>query len=121
MAPLQALLLGAIERVEPDYHKELLRSVVVTGGVACLPGVPERLDAEIAAAARVSALPTIAQVAHRLTMYIGSTHERRVGPWLGASILGSLASHQELWMSRAEYDEHGAPLIGRKGMQYNAW
>ena len=41
--------------------------------------------------------------------------------WLGASILGSMGVHHEIWMSRAEYDEHGAQLITRKGMQFTAW
>ena len=54
------------------------------------------------------AVASIAQQAHRLTIFIGSTHERRNGAWLGASILGSLGSHHEMWMSRAEYDEYGA-------------
>lgn len=32
----------------------------------------------------------------------------------GGSILASLGSFQQLWMSRKEYAEHGAPLINRK-------
>ena len=120
LQPLQSMVLSAIASLEPDTHKELLRSVIVTGSVACLPGVPERLEQELAAAARASPVATIAQQAHRLTIFIGSTHERKNGAWLGASILGSLGSHHDLWMSRSEYDEYGPPLINRKGMQY-AW
>jgi hypothetical protein len=32
----------------------------------------------------------------------------------GGSILSSLGSFQQMWMSKAEYDEHGAGLIHRK-------
>ena len=40
------------------------------------------------------------------------------GAWLGGSILASMGTHQELWMSRAEFEEHGPGLISRKGFQY---
>lgn len=32
----------------------------------------------------------------------------------GGSILASLGSFQQMWMSRKEYEEHGASLIHRK-------
>ena len=40
--------------------------------------------------------------------------ERRFSVWIGGSILASLGSFQQLWMSKAEYDEHGASAIQRK-------
>jgi len=40
--------------------------------------------------------------------------ERRFSVWLGGSILGSLGSFHQMWMSKAEYDEHGPALIHRK-------
>lgn len=118
--PLQALVVGAIASVEAELHKELLRSVVVTGNVACLPGVAERLQHELSHAAHACRTPSIAQIAHRLTIFVGTPNERKNGAWLGASILGSLPSHHELWTARAEYEEHGANIVNRKGMQF-AW
>lgn len=118
--PLQRLALNAIGSVDTELHKELLKNVVFTGGVASMPGLPERLDGELRDGAVVSPLPSLVTHAHRIAVAIGSPHDRRHGAWLGGSILGSMASHQGLWMSRAEYDEHGATLIGRRGMQY-AW
>lgn len=43
-----------------------------------------------------------------------SSVERRFGSWIGGSILGSLASFQQLWMTRKEYEELGAAAIERK-------
>lgn len=40
--------------------------------------------------------------------------ERRFATWIGGSILASLGSFQQLWMSKQEYEEHGANLIQRK-------
>jgi actin-like protein 6A len=33
---------------------------------------------------------------------------------LGASILGSLGHFNEMWITKAEYEEHGASIINRK-------
>lgn len=43
-----------------------------------------------------------------------STLERKFSVWIGGSILASLGSMQQLWMSKAEYEEHGAQLIMKK-------
>lgn len=40
--------------------------------------------------------------------------ERRFSTWIGGSILASLGSFHQMWMSKAEYSEHGASLIHRK-------
>ena len=40
--------------------------------------------------------------------------ERRFAVWIGGSILASLGSFQQMWLSRAEYDEHGKSLIHRR-------
>jgi actin-like protein 6A len=36
--------------------------------------------------------------------------ERSCAPWIGASILTSLGSFQQLWLSRTEYEEYGATM-----------
>ena len=66
--------------------------------------------------ASTSPVESIAYQARRLALLVGTTQDRRNGVWNGASMLGSMASHQEMWMSKAEYEEYGAPLISRKGM-----
>jgi actin-related protein len=40
--------------------------------------------------------------------------ERRFSVFIGGSILASLGSFQQMWLSKAEYDEHGPGLIHRK-------
>jgi actin-like protein 6A len=119
LTPLPALVMNAIGSVEGEMHKELLRHVILTGGLTCMPGMNERLEDELRAAAAKSATQSIVNQAHRMTLMNANAHDRRHGAWLGGSVLGSLGSHTEIWMSRAEYEEHGSPLISRKGMQYN--
>ena len=80
--------------------------VVLTGGGSLFGGLKERLERELSASAP-------AQLRCKV-LASASTAERRYGVWLGGSILASLGSFQQLWMSKAEYEEHGAGLINRK-------
>ena len=97
-----------------------MRNMVLTGGGACLAGVAERMEAELKQAARrLTSIPTVSGQAHRIVLLSGSSlAERKHGAWLGGSILGSMRSQHELWMSRTEYEEHGPALIHRKGMRH---
>jgi actin-like protein 6A len=43
-----------------------------------------------------------------------SNSERILSSWLGGSIVASLGSLHEMWVSKKEYDEYGANVIDRK-------
>ena len=40
--------------------------------------------------------------------------ERRFGAWIGGSILASLGSFQQMWISKQEYEEGGKSQVERK-------
>jgi actin-like protein 6A len=40
--------------------------------------------------------------------------ERKFSVWIGGSILASLGSFQQMWLSKSEYLEHGTSLIERR-------
>ncbi|CAD1479846.1 unnamed protein product [Heterotrigona itama] len=42
-----------------------------------------------------------------------SSSERRYGAWIGGSILSSLGSFQQMWLSRQEYEESGKLILER--------
>jgi actin-like protein 6A len=43
-----------------------------------------------------------------------NTVERRYSAWIGGSILSSLGTFQQMWLSKAEYKEYGAGFIHKK-------
>jgi actin-like protein 6A len=43
-----------------------------------------------------------------------NTIERKFTTWIGGSILASLGSFQQMWMSKQEYEEHGVAIVHRK-------
>lgn len=40
--------------------------------------------------------------------------ERKYSVWIGGSILASLATFQQMWISKQEYDESGPSIVHRK-------
>ena len=43
-----------------------------------------------------------------------NTIERKFSTWIGGSILASLGSFQQMWMSKQEDEEHGVAIVHRK-------
>ena len=119
LPPLQTMACTTLHACEHEYHKELVRNVVLTGGGSCLPGLTDRLEMELKNAARKQqhAMPMVYSQANKIALLFGTANERKHGAWVGGSILGSMRSQHELWMSKAEYEEIGSTLIHRKGMR----
>lgn len=42
--------------------------------------------------------------------------ERKYSVWIGGSILSSLTTFQQMWISKAEYDDAGPTIVHRKCM-----
>jgi actin-related protein len=40
--------------------------------------------------------------------------DRKYSAWIGGSILASLNSFQQMWISKEEYDETGPTIVHRK-------
>ncbi|CAH4032006.1 actin-like protein 6A [Pieris brassicae] len=100
------LACAAAASCDADARPALWASVVACGGVAAMGGWTERLAKELAARAPSS---------HRLKTHAApSPVERRFAAWIGGSILASIGSFQQMWISSQEYDEGGKGQLERK-------
>ena len=89
-----------------DLHKELYSSLLLSGGTSLLAGFPARVSRELAVE-----LPA----AHKVKVVIGaSSTDRRFASWMGGSILASLGTFHQMWLSKAEYEEQGVRAIHTK-------
>ena len=43
-----------------------------------------------------------------------SPPERKYSSWIGGSILASLSTFEEMWITKEEYDSSGAGIVHRK-------
>ena len=53
-------------------------------------------------------------VPHRDQVKIVAPPERKYSVWIGGSILASLSTFQQMWISKQEYDESGPSIVHRK-------
>lgn len=95
----------AVAQVDADQRPLLLSNIVVTGGSTLLYKFNERLNYEINANYPSTRNKLIAP---------GSVVERKYAAWIGGSILASLGSFHQLWISKKEYDEHGAGIVEKR-------
>jgi len=66
------------------------------------PGIADRLQKELAALSPSS-----------MKVKIIAPPERKYSVWIGGSILASLSTFQNLWVSKQEYDESGPGIVHR--------
>ena len=67
------------------------------------PGIADRMQKEITALA-----PSAMKVR------IVAPPERKYAVWIGGSILSSLQTFQQMWISKQEYDESCPSIVHRK-------
>ena len=87
----------------PSYSKDLYGNIVLSGGTTMFEGIDARMEKEIKALAPQS-----------MKIKIVAPPERKYSVWIGGSILASLSTFQQMWISKQEYDESGPQIVHRK-------
>ncbi|KAG0245645.1 actin family [Mortierella sp. GBAus27b] len=102
---LQKLISNSVQSCDIDFRPTLFGNVVLTGGNTLFPGFADRLHWEL------NAIPH----SYKVKLHApGNAVERKCGSWLGGSIMASLGTFHQLWISRKEYDETGAAIVNKK-------
>jgi len=100
---IPALISQALGACDPDMRQVLMGNVVLAGGGSLFTGLVERLNIEL-----------VRNFPHVKIHAPGNPAERRYGGWLGGSILASLGTFHQLWISREEWQEHGKPIVAQR-------
>lgn len=106
--PLHQAICNALYRCDIETHSTLVTNIVLTGGGSAFEGLSDRLKGEIEAIVHRRS-PT-----WRVRILSLGNNEKAICAWLGGSILASLGSFHELWISKQEYLEYGAALVDKK-------
>jgi len=94
---------NSIMKCDVDIRKDLYGNIVLSGGTTMFDGIAERMEKEIKALAPAS-----------MKIKIVAPPERKYSVWIGGSILASLSTFQQMWISKQEYDESGPSIVHRK-------
>lgn len=84
-------------------RKELCKNIIMSGGSTMYEGIADRLKSEL-----VERAPSGAEIR------IVAAADRKYAVWKGGSTLASLSTFSSSWVTREDYDEHGASVVHRK-------
>ncbi|KAF0022556.1 hypothetical protein F2P81_025182 [Scophthalmus maximus] len=115
---------NSIMKCDVDIRKDLYANTVLSGGTTMFPGIADRMQREISGLApptmkiKVQFCPSgfsnaSESLCHRVHTIIAPP-ERKYSVWIGGSILASLSTFQQMWISKQEYDESGPSIVHRK-------
>ena len=102
-AGIHEIAYNSILKCDIDIRKDLYANTVLSGGSTMFPGLADRMQKEMSALAPPN-----------MKIKIIAPPERKYSVWIGGSILGSLSTFQQMWVSKQEYDENGPSIIHRK-------
>jgi actin beta/gamma 1 len=94
---------NSIMKCDIDIRKDLYANIVLSGGTTMYEGIDARMQKEIEALAPDT-----------MTVKVVAPPERKYSVWIGGSILASLSTFQQMWISKQEYDESGPAIVHRK-------
>merc|ERR1711872_488702 len=94
---------NSIMKCDVDIRKDLYANTVLSGGTTMYPGIADRMQKELTALAPSA-----------MKIKIVAPPERKFSVWIGGSILASLSTFQNMWISKQEYDESGPSIVHRK-------
>lgn len=96
---------SSIMGTEIDLRKSLYSNVVLSGGSTMFSGLKDRLAKE---------LQQLVPGSMQKHVKVIAPPERKYSVWIGGSIVSSLASFQNQWITRDEYEDAGAAIVHRK-------
>lgn len=89
-----------IMKCDVDIRKDLYASIVLAGGSTMFPKIGDRVTKEITALAPST-----------MKIKVEAPPERKHSVWIGGSLLSALSSFQQMWVTKAEYEENGAQIV----------
>ncbi|PXF49271.1 actin [Gracilariopsis chorda] len=103
MAGMHKTAFDSIMKTDIDIRKDLYNNIVMSGGTTMFQGIATRVQKE---------LETLAPPSVKIKVV--APPERQYSVWIGGSILSSLSTFQQMWVSKTEYDEMGPSVVHRK-------
>eukprot|EP00127_Corallochytrium_limacisporum_P004861 Clim_evm5s191 gene=Clim_evmTU5s191 len=102
---VQEMLASAAQKADVDIRSHLLSNVLLSGGATLTRGFGKRVVEELQAS------PSIAR---GTKIRVSAPPERLYTAYIGGSILASLNTFRRMWVTSAEYREHGPTIFSRR-------
>ncbi|XP_019367204.1 PREDICTED: actin-related protein T2-like [Gavialis gangeticus] len=100
---LLKMISQSVTKCDSSIRSALYGNVVLSGGSSLFPGLDERIFKELEY-----------QVPKGVPIKIIAPAERWFSSWIGASIITSLSSFKQMWVTAADYKEFGPSVVQRR-------
>ena len=100
---IDALAWASVSASDIDVRRELCKNIIMSGGSTMYEGMADRLKKEL-----VNKAPSGAEIR------VVAAADRKYAVWKGGSTLASLSTFASSWVTKEDYEEHGAAVIHRK-------
>jgi len=97
---ISGLVYDSIWECDVDIRKDLLANIILSGGSTMFPNIKARLHKDI-----LDLVPAGSSVK------ITASPEREYAVWIGGSILASLATFEQMWITKEQYEESGPSVV----------
>ncbi|XP_020941112.1 actin-85C-like [Sus scrofa] len=94
-----------ISSCSPALWKVLFGHIFLSGGTGTCSGLRFRLQREISAL-----------VSPKINVKVSTCPYSIYGAWVGGSILCSLSTFKDMWVTNAEYKDIGSSIVGRRSL-----
>ena len=96
------VLFNSIQKTDRDLRPQMYSDIVLAGGSTMFNKFPDRILHEL----------------HQLTqerthIRLMAAQNRKNSVWIGGSILASLSTFKDMWITRQQYLEHGSSIVLR--------
>jgi actin-related protein 4 len=102
---ITSLIHRSLNNIDVDAKTQLLANVILTGAGSLIEKFPERLQSDLQA---LYPNPRVRVIAN------SSSVERKYGAWIGGSVLASLGTFHQMWVSREEYKDFGPGIVEKR-------
>lgn len=102
---IHELMHRSIQSCAIDTRKVFYNNVVLSGGTTLIPGMDDRLQVE---------LSRLSQRRNKVRIVSARKLNRLYATWIGGSIVCSLPSFKQMWVTKREYEEYGPFIIHEK-------
>lgn len=99
---ISQLISHTLSNIDIDLRASLANNIIVTGGVSLISQLTERLYLELS-----NNNPGLKIRLHA----VGNSTERINQAWIGGSVLASLGTFHQMWVTKEEYNEVGVDRI----------
>ena len=99
---LHDMILKSIKRCDTELRKQLYGNIILAGSTTLFSGYADRIKKEVG------------PFRENWPCNVVAPPERAFLPWIGGSILSSLSTFQDSWITKDEYDEEGPTIVNKK-------